>query len=506
VESKLLSFQSVLRKTDELKKEGKRIVLCHGLFHFLHIGHIRYLREAKNYGDILIISVIPDKYIDKAKGVKVNEAYRSEALTAIQFADVVFINPFEDVYELLAYLKPDVFAQGLDGDRENNVLKETLNRETKRFKEIKVEHVIIKETDFSSTQQINSYLANLSEDTLQYVDNFKQRFTIAEVVNVLEKMRDLKVLVIGDTILDEYNYCSAIGKSSKDPTLALKHESTDIFAGGVLAVANHVAGLADHVDLVTILGQKETHEKFIRSKLKKNIRHHFLFKPNAPTLIKRRFLDGYSMTKLLEVYVMDDSTLNGEEAENLHAYIEEKLSECDLVIVADFGHGFIDGRLRKILSKASPFFAVNAQSNAGNRGFNNITQYSRADYVSLAEHEVRLELRDLKSSIRDMGTLLFKKMGCRTFAITRGKKGCMVFGHELDFVQVPAFATKTIDRVGAGDTFFAVTCLAAALDQTPIELIGFLGNIAGSIAVETMGNMKTVDNDVIIDYLQKILA
>lgn len=506
MESKLLSFETVLRKTDELKKAGKKIVLCHGLFHFLHIGHIRYLREAKTHGDILFISVISDKFIDDDQGVKFDEISRSQALAAIEFTDVIFLNPFKDVSELFEYLKPDVFAQGLDGDEKDKVLRETLNRGGDRFKELGVDHIVIKEVDFSSTQQINRYLSNFSEDTREYLRNFKQRFSIADIVKVLERMRDLKVLVIGDTILDEYHYCSALGKSSKDPTLALKHESIDTFAGGVLAVANHVAGFANQVDMVTILGERASHERFIRSKLRKNVRPHFLFKPNAPTLIKRRFIDGYSMNKLLEVYVMDDSTLNAKKAARLNELIQRRMPDCDLVIVSDFGHGVINRQLKKTLSQESPFLAVNAQSNAGNRGFNNVSQYPRGDYVALAEHEIRLEMRDLNTSIRDMATSLIKKMGCQTLAVTRGRKGCLMIGQLFDFVQVPSFATKTVDRVGAGDTFFAITSLAAAQDDVPKELIGFLGNIAGSIAVEIMGNKKSIDVDSVFRYLTRILC
>ena len=77
----------------------------------------------------------------------------------------------------------------------------------------------------------------------------------------------LNVLVIGDTILDEYRYCDVIGKSSKDPALAVKYQSHDLFAGGVLAVANHVANFANKVRLVTVLGDHDSHEKFIRSQL-----------------------------------------------------------------------------------------------------------------------------------------------------------------------------------------------------------------------------------------------
>ena len=105
----------------------------------------------------------------------------------------------------------------------------------------------------------------MPEQVHQYLEFFGQRHDSAEIINVLNEMAKLNVLVIGDTILDEYQYCEVIGKSSKDPVLAMKYQSHDLFAGGVLAVANHAANFANQVKLVTVLGEQDSHEEFIRS-------------------------------------------------------------------------------------------------------------------------------------------------------------------------------------------------------------------------------------------------
>ena len=504
MEYRIASFETILRKADEFKKEGKRIVLCHGLFHFLHIGHIRYLRKAKEYGDVLFVSVIADQFIGGDEGVGIDEMSRCEALAAFEFVDAVFLSPFEDVCELLKHVKPNIFAQGSEANAKGAGREKKPDLDSKSMEELGVERIILEEDNFASTQQINKYLVNMPKDTQKYLQYFKQRFGYSNILQVVEGMSKLRTLVIGDTILDEYHYCSAIGKSSKDPTLVLKYESHDMFAGGVLAVANIAAKFASSVELITILGEKESHETFIRSSLNEKVRPYFLFKSNAPTLIKRRFIDGYSMNKLLEIYVMGDSVLNRKQDTSLIELVRARLAECDMVIVADFGHGAINTQLKRLLSKKAPFLAVNAQSNAGNRGFNNITKYPKADYISIAEHEIRLEMRDPEGSIRKMMTSLVKKMGCRKLVVTRGRKGCMVMGQDLDFVQVPSFAQRVVDRVGAGDAFFAFTSLAAVQDGTSSELIGFLGNVAGSIAVEVMGNQKFVDKDRVINLIQNL--
>jgi bifunctional ADP-heptose synthase (sugar kinase/adenylyltransferase) len=220
-------------------------------------------------------------------------------------------------------------------------------------------------------------------------------------------------------------------------------------------------------------------------------------------LIKRRFIEGYSMTKLLEVYEMDDSCLDGEINHKFNNLIFPRISECDLIVIADFGHGTINQGLKNALSEIAPFLAVNAQSNAGNRGFNNITKYPKADYVSMAEHEIRLEMRDLNGRIQPMMKDLLDRLHCKEITVTRGRKGCMILNQNGEFYQVPSFVTNVVDRVGAGDALFAVTSLAASAGA-PAELIAFLGNVAGAIAVEIMGNQKYISTEQVMDYISRL--
>lgn len=503
MKNKIQSFDVVCEQAGTYKKAGKKIVLCYGLFHFLHVGHIRYLKEAKNHGDFVIVSVRADQYIQEDENVQFDENMRAESLASLGCVDAVVINPFEKVAEFINRIRPDIYFEGFESDIQSRADLVQLEQQTALFQKWGVKRVVMKEHDFTSTLQINRYLANLPDDIQNYMALFRQRYESDTLMRVLAAMQDQKILVLGDTIIDDYQFCSAIGKSSKDPTLALKYESHDLFAGGVLAVANHIAGFAEQVDLVTILGEQDSHEDFIRSKLNGRIQPHFHYKAGAPTLIKRRFLDGHSMNKLLEVYVMDDSDLNGKLEKTFYDAISARLPDYDLVISADFGHGTINQNMKQLLSRETSFLAVNAQSNAGNRGFNNITKYPEADYICMAEHEIRLEMRDMTGKIRRMMDRLSRKMKCRKITVTRGLKGCMTLDNEGGFVQVPSFSQKVVDRVGAGDALFAVTAMAAVQDA-PCEIVGFLGNVAGSLAIEMMGNQKSVDRQAVSDFITKL--
>jgi bifunctional ADP-heptose synthase (sugar kinase/adenylyltransferase) len=201
---------------------------------------------------------------------------------------------------------------------------------------------------------------------------------------------------------------------------------------------------------------------------------------------------------------MDDSGLSPKKNTELCEYLKKQLSQYDLVIAADFGHGTISSEIIQTLTDYSRFLSVNTQANAGNRGFNTISRYPRSDYVSIAEHEIRLEQRNSNGPLRAMMHELIHKIGCKQLVVTRGRQGATVADLEGSFVDIPSFARNVVDRVGAGDAFFAITSMAAAL-ITPNEVLGFIGNVAGSLAVEIVGNKKAIDKMAVKKYITSLM-
>jgi rfaE bifunctional protein nucleotidyltransferase chain/domain len=501
-----------IKKLEELAKilqsyrtENKKVVHCHGVFDLLHIGHIRYFEQARGMGDVLIVTVTPDKYVDKGPHRPAfPETLRAEAIASLNCVDYVAINQWPTAEETLRLLRPDVYVKGSEFKKTSSDMTGKIGREEQVAKEIGATLAFTEDIVFSSSHLINRFFSTLPEEIDEYLHVFRQRYSLQEIFQVLDRMASLNVLVIGDTILDEYQYCEAIGKSSKDPVLAVKYKSHDVFAGGVLAVANHVANFTKSVQLVTILGEQNSYEEFIRSQLQPNISVHFIFRPGAPTLIKRRFVEGYSLNKLFEVYIMDDSSLSPQENGRVCDWLARHITNNDLVIAADFGHGTIGNEMIQTLTNHSKFLAVNTQANAGNRGFNTISRYPHADYVCLAEHEVRLETRNLSGPLRPIMEDMVRKINCQRFVVTRGRKGAYVSDDQGGFIAVPSFAQNVVDRVGAGDAFFALTSLAA-VQKVSIEILGFIGNTMGSLAVEILGNKKPVDKLSIQKYIASLM-
>ncbi len=503
--NKIFLLEDLAEKTREFKQTKKKIVLCHGVFDLLHIGHIRYFEQAKSFGDILIVTLTPDHFVDKGPlRPAFPQNLRAEAVASLDCVDFVAINDWETAEETLRLLRPDYYAKGSEFKLSASDRTGKIEKELRIATELGIKFKYTEDIVFSSSNLINRHLSFFSDEIDSYLSLLRSRYNLDEILEILDRTTDLKVLVIGDTILDEYQYCEAIGKSSKDPTLALRYQSHDLFAGGVLAVANHVANFASSVQLVTFIGDQDSRELFIRQQLHANVTPHLLTQENSPTTVKRRFVDGYSFNKLLEIYVMNDSGPSETAEQQACKLIEELAQDCDLVIAADFGHGAINDKMRETLIKAAPFLAVNTQANAGNRGFHTISRYRKTDYSCIAEHELHLETRTKTGDLRKKMENLRNQLSCQYFTVTLGRKGCAICDTDNRYVKIPSFTRKVVDRVGAGDAFFAVTALTAA-QKSPVELIGFIGNIVGSLAVKVIGNKKAINKQSTEKFITSIL-
>jgi len=503
IEDKIINTDTLREIIESHQRENKRVVLCYGVFGVLHIGHIRYLKKARQNGDVLVVVLSTDDLRNGEQRIQL-ESRRAEALAHLDWVDHVAVNRLGNLAELIRFLKPDVYAKGFESVHYD---QSTNHRQSEEqfFENLGIDYVTVREDSYYSTEQINRSLSNFSDDVLHYVSNFRKRYSRDDLSRIFDDMNRMRVLVIGDAILDEYQYCETIGKSSKDPTLVLKYEDKDVFAGGVLAIANHVANFARQVELVTVIGDQDDYRDYISQNLVGKVNPSFIHKKDSPTLVKKRFIDGYSTHKLFEVYIMDDSPLNQTQVEAFNDIVREKMKACDLVIVADYGHGTVSRKTIELLTAEASFLAVNTQSNAGNRGFNTISKYPRSDFVSLAEHEIRLETRDVDGRLVPMIKRLSDKIKSRKFVVTLGRKGCMILDQSGQLVQVPSFTKNVVDRVGAGDAFFAVTAMLSALDVDS-EIVGFMGNIAGSLAVQIMGNQKSIDKQSVIEYCDDLYS
>lgn len=500
---KIVEIDELSNFISNAKAEGKKIAHCHGVFDLIHPGHVRHLKEAKTFGDILIVTITPDRYVNKGPHRPVfNENLRAEVLASFEIIDFIAINKWPTAVETIHLLKPDVYVKGVEYKDPDQDYTKGISAEETAVLEVGGQIQFTEDITFSSSELVNKYLDVFSSEIKQYLTGFSMKYSSDEIINHLEKIKELKILVIGEAIIDEYQYGRAIGKSAKESIIALKYLRSEKFAGGTLAIANHLANFCDNVDLFTLLGDRDSQEDFVDEKLNKKVKKIIHYKDNSPTIVKRRFLEE-NQRKLLEFYIINDAELNDEQNKELKHRLEEILPNYDLVIVGDFGHGMINQDLVETIALNSNFLALNTQTNAGNRGYNFISKYPKADFICTDERELRLECRDKTNDLEDLIPIVARKMSCDKIIATHGGFGCITYSSgQLN--KIPAFTGTVVDTMGAGDAFFSITAPLISIG-IPMEIVGFVGNAVGAMYVKVIGNKEPIDRVSLIKYIVSLM-
>ncbi|GLH73167.1 bifunctional protein HldE [Geothrix limicola] len=495
---KVLSLENLAHRLED-RTQGQRVVLCHGDFEVLHPGYIHYLEEARRMGDVLVVTLTPDRHLPQTFTYPhFDGPQRAQSLAALSMVDFVVVSPHADTAGAIRLLKPDVFVRG-DGETSDHGEGQALAEVGAR---LAVAH---------APTPVMSYYNPMSvypKEVTEFLEDFSSRHSAASITQWLDAGRRLKVLVVGETIIDEYHYVETMGKSGKEPILATRYQRTESFAGGILAVANNVAAFVDQVDMLTVLGRQDGKpdptEPFIHQHLNPKVRPIFLYQDDAPTIVKRRFVESYPLQKLFEVYLLKHMEEVSPLADELCDKLEAILPDYDVVLVTDYGHGMIVPRAVELLCQKARFLAVNTQTNADNQGFNTISKYRRADFISLSEKELRLEVRSRRRETASIMEEVAGKMGCQTLLVTSGQHGNQLFSRNEGFFRSPSLSNRILDRVGAGDAVFSATTLCVA-QGAPVDVVGFIGNIVGAHAVATVGHRTSLDAELLAQHISALL-
>src|SRR6185437_3858012 len=156
-----------------------------------------------------------------------------------------------------------------------------------------------------------------------YLDSARERGFLTRLTDLIERIGQMRVLLVGEVIIDEYDYVAPLGKPPKEFVLATHYRGREVFAGGVAAAANHVASFCKEVEIFTSFGEHDSHEQLVRDSLKPNVKLWAVHRADTPTVRKLRYVESDFMRKLFEVYVMDDTPLPPK----LEARFEEEIRQ-----------------------------------------------------------------------------------------------------------------------------------------------------------------------------------
>ena len=497
---------NVAQKIQFLKKKGKKIVLCHGVFDLIHIGHIHHFKKAKSFGDYLIVSITSAKFIKKGPGRPLfDDNQRVEFLKSIKFIDQVLLSNNASSIDVIKLVKPNIYVKGSDyKDNEEDKTKKILleNALVKKFKGT------VKYTDdpsFSSSKLINQGNFIFNTEQKKFIGKIKKKFSYNEIFKILNTFKKLKVLVLGELIIDKYTFGDVVGKSSKEPYLVLNQKKQEYYVGGSGAIARHLDSFVKKIDLISPLGKEEFYNKLINKSFKRNVKKHFLRNNKfTNTVVKERFIDEVSGYKLFGSYILPDNRFKIDE-KKINKKIEQVNKRSDLIIITDYGHHFMTKKIAANLINSKKFVAVNAQVNSSTQGYYSVENYLGASAIIINETELRQYSRDSFSDIKKLSKKFKKEKKINYLIVTMGKDGAILIDKLSKVYFCPAFAKRAIDKVGSGDAMLSVIslCLKLKLDS---ELVLFLGSLAASSSVESLGNKKNInieDLDRAIEYILK---
>lgn len=445
-------------------------VLVHGCFDLLHLGHIRHLQEARAMGDRLVVSVTADPHVAKGVGrPHFTAEQRVEALKALDCVDDAFVTEGPDASEVIRRIAPSVYVKGPDYN-----MGTIAGSEVAAANACKTLIAFTKGERWSSSRLINA--EKFGDDVLAYLDTARRGGCRERILGAFDRVDRLRIAFVGETIIDEYRYVSALGKSNKEFMFATVKTGEEEFFGGVMAASAH--GEWKNVEFIT----------------------------PPDSIRKTRFVDADFNRKLFEVYNKKEFDLHPVLRSEFDRRLAMEIDGFDVVIVLDFGHGLLGPGQRSVIEARAKFLAVNAQSNAGNMGCNPVTKWGRADFVCIDEPELRLATPGADDTLMCRAAHVATALTCDLVMVTHGKHGSFWYNHDIadQHGHAPAFASSALDTMGAGDAVIAVTAplIAAGLD---LEAAALVGNVVGAIKVGILGHRRHVGRQEIVQTVESLL-
>lgn len=491
-----------------LKLSDKKVVLCHGVFDLIHPGHVIHFEQAKKMGDILIVSITSEKYVRKGPGRPYfNDEMRMRFLEAIEYIDYVMLSEGYTADDIIEVVEPDIYVKG----EEYKLPKDDITGKITEEKTIVEKHggkiCFTSGQVFSSTKLINTVLSGLPDDVRCYMEDFKRRYSMKEIIEFAEKISELKILVIGDTIIDCYTYCDVQGMMSKDMGYSARLDHSEEYFGGAIAIARHLSSFAKNVTLMSVIGSEEKIRLWMFDELSDKINLKLVYSHQVPTIIKRRYLTrNRKREEYGKIFAINNIPEKlGYESSTRDTFFEklrESILDYDVVFLCDFGHGLVDEEMMNIVQENAKFLALNCQTNSSNKGMNIITKYTRADVFTLDQQELNLAYPVYMADEKEKLTRLSQHLGGDGW-LTRGSMGA--YGIDSGSIhECPAFTLTVKDTVGAGDAFFSLAGIFVASGAT-IEVGTFMGNIGGALGANIVGNKEPIEKVNVLKFASTLL-
>ena len=459
-------------------------VFVSGNFNVLHPGHVRLLRFAKELGERLIVGVCSDRIA--GEGAHVPEKLRLEGVECNSWVDDVFLLD-EPPAEAVRRVRPNIVVKGREHEGDINpeeaVLKEYGGKLIFSSGEVAYSSLDLLRRDFERQSRL---IAPLPADYLK-----RHGLTLPSLGNVLCEFPRLRVLVIGDLIIDEYISCDPLGMSQEDPTIVVTPIDSKQFVGGAGVVAAHAAGLGADVGIVSVCGDDPA-AYFARMGLAKyGVKAHLLVDPTRPTTLKQRY--RCKGKTLLRVSHLHQAGISTELQNKLMAIVRRRIKSCDLMVFSDFNYGCLPNELVERLIELGRGFKVQmvADSQSSSQ-VGDISRFKGMSLITPTEREARISTRDHESGLVVLAERLRAQAYPKNILLKLGEEGVLVHSiksrrSSASTDRIPALNSAPRDVAGAGDSMLIASSMALACGAD-IWAAAAVGSLAAAVQVGRVGN------------------
>ena len=474
-------------------KQFRKCTLAYGHFNSVHPGHIRYLKHASLQGNKLIVAIRPDKEKGINRNYQFGQRERAEGIAALNLIDgIVLLNDEDDfLLKAIKFLDPKLLVLGKEFENSKEpIILNSLEFMNQIGKPIQFH---AGEVQYASTQLLDNYEKDLLEENR---NKFKlackrQKINLNELFSFIDSWEKSKILVIGDSIVDQYAGCEAIGMSAEAPVVVVKELQKRNFLGGASIVAAHIRALGAKCHFLSVIGRDENASILKQELQKQKINFDLIEDSSRPTTFKKRYV--VENQKLFRVSRLNDHLLEKEIEDKMITKIEELAPKMDGIIISDFVYGVVTERLlEKICSlskkyKIKIFGDLQCSSQIGL-----VTKFKRFNLILPNEREARIALQDKDSGLETLSNKLLEITKSEMIIMKLGADGFIAYdklhNNSNNSQSFPSLSVNPVDVSGAGDSLLAVfaTGISSGGD---IMSSSALACCMAAIAVETMGNI-----------------
>jgi rfaE bifunctional protein kinase chain/domain len=476
-----------------VKKINQDTVLVSGHFNVLHPGHIRLLRFARECGSKLIVAVESDRVAGDAAYIP--EELRLQGVQSNSYVNEAFIMD-EPIDVLIKKIRPGIVVKGKEHEGRINGELEAINSYGGRLV------FSSGETFFSSHDLLQKEIKNFPPQRISIPSEYMQRHGIDKnkLLKIIDQFQGLKILVLGDLIVDEYINCQPLGMSQEDPTLVVTPLDSAKFIGGAGIVACHAAGLGASVKFISIVGNDDSSQYAAERLNFFNVSNELLIDETRPTTLKQRYrAKGKS---LLRVSHLHQGAISLSLQNKIINLIRGISNDIDMIVFSDFNYGVLPQSLVDqivgIGMQKNIFLVADSQSSSQS---GNICRFKGMDLITPTEHEARQGLRNNEDGLVVLVENLQSESNAKNILLKMGEEGLLTHsyingGWVTD--KISALNESPKDVAGAGDSLLIVSSMSM-LSGGNIWDASLLGSIAAGVQVSRVGNIPLSKADLLAE-------